>query len=152
MGALWNFIAGKSTDWDKVEAEQAIQASIDKERRKEERKVEAERKTNQNKPKIMAYCRRCGKYSIYQDITYSRSAISDLMTNDSGCGSNKHEPELFEVPDGQQVSSTIKYFAYCRVCGKDSGRCPGPKIALTSLMNNSSGCGTGKHTPRLRIV
>ena len=40
MGALWDFIAGKSTDWDTVEAEQAVQSSIDRENRREERRIQ----------------------------------------------------------------------------------------------------------------
>ena len=40
MGALWDFIAGKSTDWDTVEAEQAVQSSIDKKNRREERRIQ----------------------------------------------------------------------------------------------------------------
>ena len=110
----------------------------------------ASNSSQKQEPKLLAYCRICGKYGYYETIP--KTAISDLMSVNTGCGNYKHTPIILEIPDGEINSRTIQYVAYCPLCGKDSGRINNPRMALDSLRTNSSGCGSNRHNYRMHLL
>ncbi|MBR0031550.1 MAG: hypothetical protein IJP61_04625 [Treponema sp.] len=81
MGAIWDFIAGKSTDWE------AARARDEEYRRTHPRPRHV---------KYKAYCRYCG---VECDFSYSTpsNAIKYLQYKSSGCGCDNHTPVIQEV-------------------------------------------------------
>lgn len=116
----------------------------------QERRNASSSSSKKQEPKLLAYCRICGKYGYYETIP--KTAISDLMSVNTGCGNYKHTPIILEIPDGEINSRTIQYVAYCPLCGKDSGRINNPRMALDSLRTNSSGCGSNRHNYRMHLL
>lgn len=95
MGAIWNFLSGRSTDWDEVEAQDA-----ERERNRSEWEDEHPKA---RKKYYTAYCRVCG-LSTTDRLSSPGSAIRDLQigccgNSNSGCGSGNHSPEVQEVYD-----------------------------------------------------
>ncbi|MBR4630458.1 MAG: hypothetical protein IKO57_08470 [Treponema sp.] len=86
MGAIWDFISGKSTDWDAVNRQQ-----------------EAYERTRPKRIRYTAYCRRCGNGGY--DSLMSRGisertpqeAIRMLQNSDNGCGRGNHDPQVQEL-------------------------------------------------------
>lgn len=81
MGAIWDFIAGKSNDWDRVDRENAEYAA--------------------SHPiiKYKAYCRICGETggSEHNLESTPSGAIRYVQNSFNGCGRNCHEPVVQEV-------------------------------------------------------
>lgn len=106
MGAIWDFLSGKSTDWDEFEAQEAERTRKQleweaahpeiREARIRERERERERSRERNK-KYRAYCKCCGAASWGSSHSKPEDAIRDLQYQTSGCGSNNHTPEIQEV-------------------------------------------------------
>ena len=107
MGALWDFIAGKSTDWDTVEAEQAVQSSIDRKNRREERRIQEN---------IRYYCKFCGQeFRHPRDASYHPCNIKirydqALANLEGGVQPSHHYCQLYE--------GTQKNEYRCKYCGR----------------------------------
>ena len=87
MGAILDFISGKSTDWDEYDrasAERVARAREYRESHPEEFK------------RFKAYCKYCGteNYSTYDSPS---EAIKHLQSENRGCGAKNHEPEIQEI-------------------------------------------------------
>lgn len=88
MGAIWDFISGKSTDWDAVVEE-------------ENRKDAARQRREMSRPRRIeykAYCRICG----YGDYGYMYSTPQEAIRKlqeycDNGCGKGNHVPQIQEI-------------------------------------------------------
>ncbi len=90
MGAIWDFISGKSTDWDEVDAKNEAAS-----RRAAERQAERER----DRPKriVKCYCKICGEYSTCSDPNNWNQEvgwIKSLQSMNFGCGRGCHIPEF----------------------------------------------------------
>lgn len=100
MGAIWDFISGKSTDWDKFDREQAESAERAREYRESHPREYIEQSSHN---KYYAYCKICGAMNgsrgAYEDSP--SKAIKTLQRSSSGCGENNHIPEVVEgkMPD-----------------------------------------------------
>ena len=89
MGAIWNFISGKSTDWDEVDAKNKAASRRAAEQR-------AEREKDRPKRIVKCYCKICGEHvSTYGTSGFSETHwIQELQRNDRGCGRGCHIPEF----------------------------------------------------------
>lgn len=92
MGAIWDFISGKSTDWDAME-----------ERQKEYEQAHP----RQRRIHYKAYCKYCGVstedrdgYTI-DELNFGRrspeNAVRVLQRRDKGCGRGNHTPVIQEI-------------------------------------------------------
>ncbi|MCR5126233.1 MAG: hypothetical protein K6B43_13740 [Treponema sp.] len=84
MGAIWDFISGKSTDWDAVNRQQ-----------------EAYERTRPRRIKYRAYCKICGT-STYISRGTPGEAIHELQQLSGAtdcCGQNNHTPEVERVEE-----------------------------------------------------
>lgn len=90
MGAIWNFISGKSTDWDEFDRQQAAKA--------EQYRAYSEAHPRERRIKYHAYCRICGNNDCGMNpYDTPEKAIKHLQDNSSGCGRNNHSPQIQEV-------------------------------------------------------
>ena len=85
MGAIWDFISGKSTDWDAVNRQQ-----------------EAYERTRPKKIYYKAYCKICGAYdrnfhSSKAEAVRRLQSEYMISTVSGGCGSGNHIPEVEAV-------------------------------------------------------
>ena len=94
MGAIWDFLSGKSTDWDEFEAQEA-------ERTRKQLEWEAAH-PEAKKKRYKAYCRICG-VSTHSTFSSPGSAVASLQNSGNGydrslgCGARNHSPEIQEV-------------------------------------------------------
>ena len=91
MGAIWDFISGKSTYWDEVDRKNAAAAERAREYRASH-PIEREKK-------YAAYCKICGERTQRGRTFHDQaSAIQYLQINyTGGCGRGNHTPEVHEV-------------------------------------------------------
>lgn len=104
MGAIWEFLSGKSTDWDELEALEAERTRKQLEyeaahpeiraARMREREMERERARERNK-KYVAYCKYCGEHGFARSTP--EEAIQDLQYCNVRCGRHNHTPEIREI-------------------------------------------------------
>lgn len=87
MGAIWDFISGKSTDWDAVNRQQEAEA----------RRQEAYERTRPKRIKYMAYCKVCGEDTYPCDT--QGEAIKNLQGRNGDCGRNNHTPVVERVEE-----------------------------------------------------
>lgn len=84
MGAIWDFIAGKSNDWDRVEREQSSSSSSGNYSRRK---------------RIGAYCKTCGHkvQDRFSDSIDNRATlIRECNRYEGGCGEGLHNPVIVE--------------------------------------------------------
>ncbi len=90
MGAIWDFISGKSTDWDEVNRRSASAARCT-------RDYETEHPRPRRNIYYAAYCKICGEQVSRSEAAPNdrdpASAIRRLQRKDGGCGRNCHTPE-----------------------------------------------------------
>ena len=95
MGAIWDFISGKSTDWDEFDRKKAAAA----ERAREYRASHPIKR----KKRYVAYCKICGEKTLPgDDINCPDPAtavrhLQMMRTSSSSCGQGNHIPEVYEV-------------------------------------------------------
>ena len=89
MGAIWDFIAGKSNDWDRVEREQSSSSS-------------SGNYSSRKRKRIGAYCKNCGHkvQDRFSDSIDNRATlIRECNRYEGGCGEGLHNPVIVEVEE-----------------------------------------------------
>lgn len=84
MGAIWDFIAGKSNDWDRVERKQSSSSSSG---------------NYSSRKRIGAYCKTCGytvKERFSDSIDNRATLIRYCNSYTGGCGEDLHNPVIVE--------------------------------------------------------
>ncbi len=98
MGAIWDFISGKSTDWDAV-VENENRKDAARQREENFRAAERQRREMSRPRRIeyKAYCRICG-YGGENSRSTPQEAIRQLQEYcENGCGKGNHVPQIQEI-------------------------------------------------------
>ncbi len=96
MGAIWDFISGKSTDWDAEAKKNRISAEEMRAYRETHPREYRESSSSLKIKQYKGYCKICGETTNFYHQRIP-DAIRDLQSQQGTCGRNNHIPEIQEV-------------------------------------------------------